>query len=233
MRQSVPVGLCNEGVQPALAAGCPRSGLVVVVASAVRLVREGLSASLRGRDGIAALHAIGLDDGWPALVARLAPEIVLVDLHGAAIAATGQVLRAACPTARLVAFALDEVDDHVFACAAAGFAGYVARDGDADDLYRTVLDTAQGRMTCAPHITAALFGRLADLLRPRGPAGGPQLTARESEIVGLADEGCSNKEIARRLTISTATVKNHMHNILQKLQVARRGQAAARLRLPR
>jgi two-component system nitrate/nitrite response regulator NarL len=94
-----------------------------------------------------------------------------------------------------------------------------------------VLDTAQGRMSCAPHIAAAMFGRLADLLRPEGRGVGvPQLTSRENEILCLAAEGCSNKEIARRLAISTATVKNHMHNILQKLRVTRRGQATALLR---
>ena len=59
----------------------------------------------------------------------------------------------------------------------------------------------------------------------------PSLTPRESEILALVKRGRSNKDIARQLAISSATVKNHMHNILQKLQVSRRGQAAARLHL--
>jgi two-component system nitrate/nitrite response regulator NarL len=58
------------------------------------------------------------------------------------------------------------------------------------------------------------------------------LTARERELAGLLDEGLSNKEIAQRLSISIATVKNHVHRILEKLQVQRRGQAASRLRQP-
>jgi DNA-binding CsgD family transcriptional regulator len=58
----------------------------------------------------------------------------------------------------------------------------------------------------------------------------PLLTAREGEVLALAEEGRSNKEIARHLRISSATVKNHIHNILQKLQVGRRGEAVARLR---
>ena len=86
-------------------------------------------------------------------------------------------------------------------------------------------------MRCAPHIAAAMFRRLADFLREARPQTSlPPLTVRESEILALAEEGRSNKEIARDLTISCATVKNHMHNILQKLQVSRRGQAVARLR---
>jgi two-component system nitrate/nitrite response regulator NarL len=76
-----------------------------------------------------------------------------------------------------------------------------------------------------------MFHRLADLLRTADPrASLPALTLRESEILALAEAGRSNKEIARDLAISCATVKNHMHNILQKLQVTRRGQAVARLR---
>jgi DNA-binding NarL/FixJ family response regulator len=208
-----------------------KPGLVVVVASGVRLVREGLSGSLRNLESIAALHAVGFNPTELETVAQLAPDVVLVDLYGTTPVAAAQVLRAACPSARLVAFALTEIADDVFACAAAGFAGYVAKEGGADDLHRAVLDAADGRMTCSPHIAAAMFGRLADLLQPSAQGRGLQeLTTRENEILRIAAEGCSNKEIARQLAISTATVKNHMHSILQKLQVTRRGHATARLR---
>jgi DNA-binding NarL/FixJ family response regulator len=71
----------------------------------------------------------------------------------------------------------------------------------------------------------ALLPRQSEFERPL-----PSLSSRESEILALVEQGRSNKEIARRLAISAATVKNHMHNILQKLQVSRRGQAAALLR---
>ena len=86
-------------------------------------------------------------------------------------------------------------------------------------------------MHCAPHIAAAMFARLARVQRefdPQGPL--PALSSRQSEILAHVEQGRSNKEIARQLGISVATVKNHMHNILQKLQVGRRGQAAARAR---
>jgi two-component system nitrate/nitrite response regulator NarL len=203
----------------------------VAIASAVRLVREGLSGALCRRAGIAELHTFALDAEGMIGVARMAPDVVLVDLSGTTPEAAAQTLRAACPEARLVAFALAEIDHDVFACAESGFAGYVAKNGGADELHRAVLDATQGRMHCAPHITAAMFGRLGALLRlvpHRSPLA--QLTERESEVLARVDEGRSNKEIARLLKISNATVKNHMHNILQKLQVARRSQAAARLR---
>ena len=95
-------------------------------------------------------------------------------------------------------------------------------------LYNAARD---GQMACSPHIAAALFSQLAEHASVPKPANGASvLTARERQVLALSDEGWSNKEIGRRLRISPATVKNHVHSILQKLQVARRGQAAARLR---
>ena len=167
-----------------------------------------------------------------ASIANTKPDIVLVDLGHTAPAAAARLIREASSGAKLVAFALDETGDQVFACAAAGFCGYVPRQSSADELYGALADAMAGRMQCAPHITAAMFSYLAGLLRElEPPAALPALSSRESEILALVARGRSNQEIARQLAISAATVKNHMHNILQKLQVSRRGEAAARLRL--
>src|SRR2546430_13942847 len=92
------------------------------------------------------------------------------------------------------------------------------------------------RSTLFPYTTlfrsaGALLGRIAALATDgRSDRVQALLTSREREIMGLIDEGLSNKEIAKRLRIEVATVKNHVHNILEKLQVHRRGEAAARVR---
>jgi len=196
-------------------------GARVVIISPVRLVRDGLIATLRGRDSITGLHAAELDAAGLSSIVEFGPNVVLVDLAGASPVEVAQCLRAACPEARLISFAIAEVDAAVCACAAAGFCGYVAKDGDGDDLHGAILDALRGRA----RIAADLLGRLAEGLNPvRGNLAG--LTARENEILSLARAGRSNKEIAYRLHISAATVKNHMHNILQKLQVSGRRQAA-------
>jgi two-component system, NarL family, nitrate/nitrite response regulator NarL len=208
----------------------------VSIISSVRLVREGLAASLRGRNGVVVVETVGQS---PAGIARLAdaePDVVLVDLGetDADTVATARLIKAASPGVKLVAFGLDEIDDRVFACAAAGFCGYVPRECGADELHRALVDVMEGRMHCAPHITAAMFNRLAGFFQERErPEALLSLTSRESEILTLVQQGRSNKDIARQLAISSATVKNHMHNILQKLQVSRRGQAAARLHVHR
>ena len=166
-----------------------------------------------------------------AKVADAQPDVVLVDLGQTDPATAAQVIKTVSHGVKLVAFGLDETNDHVFACAAAGFCGYVARESGADELHRALVDAVAGRMHCDPHIAAAMFARLAQSQREFNPQELlPSLSSRESEILALVEQGRSNKEIARELAISIATVKNHMHSILQKLQVSRRGQAAARLR---
>lgn len=206
----------------------------LIIMSSVRLVREGLAATLHGRDGVVVVDAV---DPSPKGIARIAdaePDVVLVDVGetNTDTVATARLIKAASAGVKLVAFGLDEIDDRVFACAAAGFCSYVPRECSAGELHRALVDAMEGRMHCAPHIASAMFNRLAGLLQERErPKALPSLTSRESEILALVQQGRSNKDIARRLAISSATVKNHMHNILQKLQVSRRGEAAARLHL--
>jgi DNA-binding NarL/FixJ family response regulator len=89
----------------------------------------------------------------------------------------------------------------------------------------------RGEFLCSPGTAATLLRRVAALAAERHTAdNGARLTPREQQVVRLIDEGLSNKEIARRLSIEVRTVKNHVHSILEKLQVRRRGEAAARMR---
>jgi two-component system, NarL family, nitrate/nitrite response regulator NarL len=198
----------------------------LIITSSVRLVREGLAATFDGRDGVVVAETVDLGPCGIARIAAAEADVVLVDLGQTDPFAAARTIKVASPGVKLIAFGLDEIDDRVFACAAAGFCGYVPRESSADELYRALVDVMEGRMHCAPHIAAAMFNRLADFLQEQSPPL-PSLTSRESEILALVDQGCSNKDIARQLAISSATVKNHMHNILQKLHVSRRGQAAA------
>jgi two-component system nitrate/nitrite response regulator NarL len=199
----------------------------------VRLVREGLATTLRGREGVIVADAVDLGPPGIARITDAEPDVVLVDVGETETDAVSaaRLIKAASPGAKLVAFWVDEIDERVFACAAAGFSGYIPRESGADDLHRALMDTMEGRMHCAPHISAAMFNRLAGLLREPDPASPlPSLTSRESEILALVEQGRSNKEIAQELAISSATVKNHVHDVLQKLRVNRRGQAVVRLR---
>jgi DNA-binding NarL/FixJ family response regulator len=135
------------------------------------------------------------------------------------------------PAVKFVAFGVSEVGDEVLACAEAGIAGYVGKDAYTEDLAATIEGTLRGEVLCPPRIVATLFQRLAALVKLQAPQpSAAGLSLRQLEILRLIDQGHSNKEIAKRMRISVGTVKNHVHGILDKLQVHRRAEAAAVMR---
>jgi two-component system, NarL family, nitrate/nitrite response regulator NarL len=158
-------------------------------------------------------------------------EVVLVNMAMANGAAICCDLVAAAPSARIVAVALSGSDEEAIACAEAGVAGYLLRDQSLGELIEAIASVARGETSCPPRVAAALMRRLGDLAAERHSwRERERLTPREREILVLIEEGLSNKEIARRLSIEVRTVKNHVHSLLEKLNVHRRGEAAALLR---
>ena len=132
----------------------------------------------------------------------------------------------------MVAIGIADSDTEVIACAERGFAAYVTRDGSVDELAATIRAAGKGELTCSPRIAGTLMRRLGALAAELHPASSmARLTRREREIAALMRQDLSNKEIATRLRIEVATVKNHVHNVLDKLQVHRRSDAARLLGL--
>jgi DNA-binding NarL/FixJ family response regulator len=197
----------------------------------VRLFREGLAAGLTGRDDVAVVGATDSLDAACAALLNGPPDIVLLDTGMSRVYEFARVLLRVAGAAKIVGVAVADDGADVVACGEAGMAGFVARDGSIDDVVGAIHSVMRDELQCSPRVTAALFRRLVS----NGAASSPAqralpLTPREVEIVGLIDGGLSNKEIAQRLRIGTATVKNHVHNILEKLHVSRRAEAAARVR---
>jgi two-component system nitrate/nitrite response regulator NarL len=205
----------------------------VFIVAGVRLYRQGLASALDSDDRFRVVGtAVGLADALASMT-RLdsRPAVVLLDIGIGPGLVSARHLRDVLPEVRLVALSLDEKDETVVALAEAGVAGFVTSDTSLDGLMATVECVAQGGAHCSPRATAALVRRLATLADGRPPESrGDQLTPREREIVALIDRGLSNKEIAGELHIELATVKNHVHSVLDKLQVRRRGAAAAAIR---
>jgi two-component system nitrate/nitrite response regulator NarL len=203
----------------------------VLIVAEIRLYREGLAQMLRAEPEIDVLAtARGADEAVKAL-REAAPDIVLLDMAIPDNTWLVRALVAAVPGTRVVALAVPEIEREVLACAEAGVAGYVTRDASIEDVVAAVVSAARGEVLCSPRMVATLFERVATLALEASPASiESRLTARELEILDLIDQGLSNKEIARRLTIELSTVKNHVHNILDKLNVSRRSEAAARRR---
>jgi two-component system, NarL family, nitrate/nitrite response regulator NarL len=208
-------------------------GLRVFVLASVRLYREGLADALRR----AGMDVVGVAGTWAqahvALRAR-PPNVAVLDVAGPRGLEIVGELRRRIPETRIVVLAVDEVERDVLAWAEAGACGYVTRDGSVDDLVRTVRSAARREAHCAPKISGALLEHV-HVLATGGPPPAPigSLTAREHEIAELLAAELSNKQIAAELQIELATVKNHVHSILAKLEVSRRADAGAEMRRAR
>lgn len=203
----------------------------VLIVAQVRLYRDGLADTLQRRGafevaGSVAAAADALDE-----LRGAGADVVLLDMAAVDGPPAVRLIRSAAPDAHIIGLALLEQEPQVLAVAEAGIASYVARDASLDDLVAAVEGAARGEARCSPAITGSLLRRIAALAAERAPAS-PEasLTSREREVLELVDEGLSNREIARRLVIAPPTVKNHIHNILEKLQVRGRAEAAARVR---
>jgi DNA-binding NarL/FixJ family response regulator len=181
---------------------------------------------------IAVAGTSGLDEQGAARIRECQPDVLLVDALALARGDFVPRLTVHLPSMLIIACGVREEAEEVIACAQRGAAGYVGRDASAEDLVRIVRSVARGELPCPPRVAAMLFremGSPARIAAPLPSAVG-SLTSREREVVTLIDRGLSNKEIAAALSIELTTVKNHVHHILEKLEVHGRSAAAARLR---
>jgi two-component system, NarL family, nitrate/nitrite response regulator NarL len=196
----------------------------VYVVSDVRLYREGLTGSLAA-DGRLSIIGSGAAAGALEQISTLRPDVMLLDLAAQDSLCLPRSVMAVAPNLQVVAFAVADVAADVLACAEAGICGYVPKDASIDDVVDAVLRAVSGELVCSPRIAAKLFQRIAALATERSAV--PELlalTRRELEIAMLMTRGLPNKEIARELRRGPATIKNHVHNILQKLKLKRRGE---------
>jgi DNA-binding NarL/FixJ family response regulator len=197
----------------------------IFIVSDVRLHRDGLMALLRGCTSVEVLGSDNLIDSLSAL-RTTAADVVLLDIAQPADSRFVNALREIQPRLRILALGIRETASDVLSCAAAGVDGYVAIDAAVDDMLTAIEAVIRGELFCSPDVAASLYQCIG---APRAMNAAP-LTMRELQVADLMDRGLPNKEIARHLGVEPCTAKNHVRNILQKLNVHRRGQAVAKLR---
>jgi two-component system nitrate/nitrite response regulator NarL len=200
--------------------------LTIVIVGAVRLYREGLAEMVSCQPDFEVVATAVSGAAALACVQELVPDISLIDMAMLDSVGAVRAIAEAVPQVKIVALAVPETESHILACAEAGVAGYVPRDGSLRDLIETLASVGRGETICSARIAASLLRRVALLAsheRPRSDPG--RLTPREAQIMELMGEGLSNKQIARRLRIELPTVKNHVHNILLKLSAQCRTEA--------
>jgi DNA-binding NarL/FixJ family response regulator len=216
----------GSGVRVAATRQVIRVGLI----ADIRLYCEGLAEILSSRGGIDVVAALDSSSASLSYIAGLRPDVIIVDATTTdGTAAIRAILRDA-PSIGVILLAAPESEPDVISWAESGVIGWVNRRESLDDLVLAVERAARGEAACSPRVAATVLRRLAHLAAARSHHEGASLTRREAEIMVFVEDGLSNKAIANQLGISLSTVKNHMHNILDKLDASSRGEAVARAR---
>lgn len=202
----------------------------IIVLTPVRLFGDGLAACLSSPPDMCVLAVVSDLACLRETLATTEAHVVLIDVTQGIDLFDVRAIAVEWSDVALVALGLNEQRQEVVKCGRAGFAGYVARDASIASLYKTLLEIVSGHLACPPEISGGLLRALFHKDPPaEGPEIDPVLTRRESEVLALLGRGLSNKEIGNDLCLSVATVKHHVHHVLEKLKLERRAQAMRRV----
>lgn len=208
-----------------------RNSITVFIADDQAMVRQGFGALLAAQPDISVVG--DAPDGRVAVaeVARLRPDVVLMDVRMPEMngldAARLILADTREPRSRVLMLTTFDLDDYVYEALGMGASGFLLKDAPADELVRAVRVVAEGQALLAPTVTRRL---IADVTSRRAPRRGREntlgvLTPRELEVLELIAHGLSNTEIAERLFVAEQTVKTHVGKVLGKLHLRDRAQA--------
>ena len=201
--------------------------LSVLIADDHRLFRQGMMSLMKTRPDL--VRVVGeASSGREAvsMTRELQPDIVLMDIYmpdGTGLEALRAIMESGADTA-VVMLTASELDEHLYEAVQLGAAGYLLKNLDADELFDLISGVADGEAAMSRAMAARLLKTVAS--HSSRPAPVESLTEREIEVLQLVAQGASNPAIAEELCITINTVKTHLKNILEKLQVENRTQAA-------
>jgi DNA-binding NarL/FixJ family response regulator len=208
------------------------TSFTVLIADDHPLFRKGMRALLAAMPDVDVLGEATSGEEAVAMATTLQPDVVLMDLQmpdGGGLTATRELSKSS-PNVRILVVTLFEDDESVFAALRAGARGYILKDADEDEMMRAIRAVGEGEAIFSPAIATRMMDYFAASRRLIPQEVFPELTEREREILVLIARGETNATIAEQLSISVKTVRNHVSNIYNKLQVADRAQAAIRAR---
>jgi two-component system nitrate/nitrite response regulator NarL len=194
----------------------------------VAFYREGLRDLLTRSGQVTVVGVASCVDEAERVARDTHPDVVLLDASTPEAREALRRVRALQPAPKMIALAISETPENVLEWAESGAAGFVPRDASLDDLLRVLKGAVADELYCSPRIAAVMLRRIASAAAAQ-PAPVPlgSLSPREQQVLSLVARGLSNKAIASQLGIASATAKNHVHNILDKLALRRRVDAAS------
>lgn len=193
------------------------------------VVRLGLRSLLEQQDDFEIVADVGSAEEAIKAARAHEPDIVLMDIRlpGQSGIEACEVITGELPDTRVIMLTSYAEDEMLFSAIRAGASGYVLKQIGAEELVRAVRSVAEGEASLDPALTQRVFSEVRKAIRDHDASAFSDLTDQELRVLGLVSEGKTNKEIAEALFLGQGTVRNYVSNILSKLNVANRAEAAA------
>ncbi|HMN50350.1 MAG TPA: response regulator transcription factor [Ignavibacteriaceae bacterium] len=197
-----------------------------------RLLREGIDALLNKQTDMNVVTTVGNGENILALVDKLNPNIVLLDLglRSQNSLQIVKLIKSNFKEIKIIVMDLIPLQTDVFEFVQAGVSGFMLKDINVDEFLKTIRSVYEGTQVLPPHLTGSLFSQIVEhAINGTSPSKieeSVRMTKREIQVIELIANGNTNKEIAQQLHLSTYTVKSHVHNILEKLALNTRVQIA-------
>jgi DNA-binding NarL/FixJ family response regulator len=210
----------------------------VLIVDDQALMRQGLRTLLELEEGIEVVGTAASGDDAVAQAAKLRPDVILMDLRmpGMDGVTATRTIKTAHPEIHVLVLTTFDDEESIFAALEAGASGYVLKDTPSEQLARDIQAVHAGDSSLSPSVARKVVSELVDRRMAEAPLrterkprideeGRERLSERELEVLRLAAEGLSNREIGERLFITEGTVKNHISSVLSKLHLRDRTQA--------
>ena len=197
-----------------------------------RLLREGIKIMLSKQKDMQCVETVGNGENISDLLQKHKPEILLLDrgLRNRNSLSLIKMVRKKFQTTRIIVMDLIPAQEDVFEFVQEGVSGFILKEATVSDFLKTIRDVSKGLNVLPHNMTGSLFSQIVEhALNGSNHSAimdSVTMTKRERQVIGLISEGCTNKEIALDLHLSTYTVKSHVHNILEKLALSTRVQIA-------
>lgn len=197
-----------------------------------RLLRDGIASMIKKKPDMHVVATVGNGENILLMMGKLKPDIMLLDLglRSQNSLHIVKLIKKNFPETKIIAMDLIPLQSDVFEFVQAGVSGFILKDANVTEFFKTIRSVYKGAQVLPPHLTGSLFSQIIEHavsgFKPSAIAEAVRMTKRERQVIELIADGNTNKEIAQSLHLSTHTVKSHVHNILEKLSLNTRVQIA-------